>query len=169
MLKSFMVDGAYVAEELAKRYSAADTSAGSQVNAWFARAGQGIWRELARYYQVLQDSLAEADLSELEAVVLIEAMQGVAHSEASYRDLAYDVREALRWGQVTAPAELDVEALTTKLSGLSAGAAAAVLDAIDRFRALYNEPANRHRRIRELLVEVGLVRCSPRPCASIRP
>lgn len=152
-------------EELEKRYSAADAPAGRYVNAWFARAGQDIWRELARYYLVLQDSLAEVDLSELEAVVLIEAIQGVVHSEASYRDLGYDVREALRCGQVAAPPELDVEALAAKLSELSSGAAAAVLDAIDRFRALDREPANRDRRVRELLVEVGLVRCSPRACA----
>jgi hypothetical protein len=160
MLKSFIVDGANVADELERRYSAAETPARRMVNAWYARAGEDIWRDLSRYYTVLQDSLAELDLSELEAVVLIDALKGVVHSEATYRDLAFDVQEALRCGQFTAPPELDVEALAAKMSGLTAGAAAAVLDAIDRFRALSKEPENRDRRVQELLVEVGLVRWS---------
>lgn len=165
MLKSFMPDRFTVADELEKRYADAHAPAGSRVNAWYARAGEEIWNELARYYQVLSDSLAEVDLTELEAVLLIQATQGVMHAEFSYRDLADDIREALRWGQATAPAEVDVEALAAKLSGLSAGAAAAVLDAIDRFSALSEDPTNRDRDIRDLLAEVGLIRCAPRSAA----
>lgn len=135
-------------------------SLGPEIEARVAENGSGLafslgqvaQRDLGRYYAVLRDSLRDVDLTEGEASLLCDVLNGTLIEEASYRLLWAEIDDSLEDG-VAMKWEVDGPALVRKLRAFSPGALMAVADAVEAF---WRDP-NRLP-MPELLREVGLVR-----------
>lgn len=112
---------------------------------WVAR------RDLERYYAVLRYSLEEIDLTEAEALLVLEALQGSALDAISYRLLWKEVEDALSLHQLDRKWQVDGAALVARLRALSPGAAMAVADAAERASRAEGD-------LRAAVRAVGLVR-----------
>ena len=118
-----------------------------------ASASQLVDRDLDRYYQLLALALAQVRLSEGEAGLLIDALNGTFIDLQAAQALHYEIADALgdglaeKWG-------VDGPALVATIRGWSLLVRVAVCDAADRFwSGAYHVEDTRAR-----LIAVGLVR-----------
>lgn len=134
---------------------------GVRLDARIGSPGRVAVRDLDRYYTVLTAELARLDLSEPEAMLIIDSLNGSLLDTSSYRLLWAEIDDALddglaeKWG-------IDGFALVAKLRALSPAQAMAVIDAGERWWIIQSAadegegdvPAERDNRARV----VGLVR-----------
>ncbi len=92
-------------------------------------------RDLGRYYQLVQDELARITLSEAEASLVVDALNGTIMEPHTYRLLWAEVDDAVRLDGLDRKWGVDGDALVTKLRALSPGATMAVVDAAERYWA----------------------------------
>ncbi len=108
-------------------------------------------RDLERYYALLDHELARVELSEAEASLICDALNGTLMDPHSYRLLWAEVADAVRLDGLDAKWGVDGDALVERLRALSPGAMMAVVDAVERFWLSPNP-------LGENLRRVGLVR-----------
>jgi hypothetical protein len=92
-----------------------------------------IRRDLERYYAVLADSLREVNLTQAEASLVVDAMNGTLMEPHSYRLLWASVSEAIHDEGLDEKWDVDGPALVEKLRALSPGATLALVDACERY------------------------------------
>lgn len=126
--------------EIARR-SAAGVSLGSTVN-----------RDIARYYALLADELRSVPLSEGEAALICDALNGTLIEPTIVRLLWAEVDRAIQGDGLAEKWNVDGAALVSKLRGLTPGALFAVADGVERFWRQPDLP------LAENLRSVGLVR-----------
>ncbi len=110
-----------------------------------------VRRELERYYAVLRDELTRVRLTEGEASLIVDAMNGSITDHYSYNLLWANISDAISLDGLDAKWQVDGAALVEKLRSLTPGAAMAVSDACERFWQDPNPTG-------EALRRVGLVR-----------
>lgn len=115
-----------------------------------ASSGSIAARDLGRYYTLLARALRQVVLSEAEASLLCEAMNGVLHTENDVHLFWAGIDDAIRLDRLDAKWDVDGAALVDKLRDLGPCAAQAIVDAVERF---WRDP-NRE----DALRAVGLVR-----------
>ena len=86
-------------------------------------------RDLSRYYAVLRDSLSRVSLSEGEASLIVDSLNGTIMDETSYLHLWMEVDDA----ELFEKWNVGRSALIAKLKALSPGETLAVIDAAERF------------------------------------
>lgn len=126
--------------------------------------GRVAARDLDRYYALLAAELRRVDLSEPEAMLLIDALNGVLHDapESIPTMLWAGVDDAIRLDGIDAPWGVDGAALVAMLRALTPTQATAVVDAVERWWLIAGAaddaggdlPAEREMRLRA----VGLIR-----------
>lgn len=126
--------------------------------------GRVAARDLDRYYALLAAELRRVDLSESEAMLLIDALNGVLHDapESIPTMLWAGVDDAIRLDGLDATWGVDGAAVVAKLRALTPTQATAVVDAVERWWLIAGAadeagggiPAEREARLRV----VGLVR-----------
>lgn len=126
--------------------------------------GRVAARDLDRYYAVLAAGLRRVNLTEPEAMLVIDALNGVLHDapESIPTMLWAGVDDAIRLDGLDAKWGVDGAALVAKLRALTPTQASAVVDAVERWWIIAgaaddaggDEPAERELRLRL----VGLVR-----------
>jgi hypothetical protein len=112
-------------------------------------------RDLTRYYELLSYALLTVDMSEGEAGLIVDAMNGTIMEPISVaaQMLHYSIDDSLEDG-LAEKWEVDGPALVGKLQRMSLLQRAAVCDAVERFWANAYHVDN----IRARLVRVGLVK-----------
>lgn len=113
-------------------------------------SGSVASRDLGRYYALLDRALRQVVLSEGEASLLCDAMNGVLHTEKDAHLFWAGIDDAIRLDRLDAKWGVDGAALVDKLRDLGPCAAQAIVDAVERF---WRDP-NR----KDALRAVGLVR-----------
>lgn len=126
--------------------------------------GRVAVRDLDRYYATLAAELRRVDLSEAEAMLLIDSLNGTMHdtTESLPTMLWAGVADSIRLDGLAATWDVDGSALIATLQALSPIQAVAVVDAVERWWIIQaaadaaggDVPAEREGRIRV----VGLVR-----------
>lgn len=116
-----------------------------------ASASQVAQRDLGRYYDALALALASVEMTEGEAGLIVDALNGTIIDTAAVSGLHYEIADALpdlaeKW-------EVDGVALRAKARGWSYLQRLAICDAAERFWDANHVPNTRQR-----LVAVGLVR-----------
>ncbi len=119
------------------------------------KVGAVAQRDLGRYYELLNYALATVQLSQAEAMLIVDACNGTLFEPFSIgvQVLTYDVQDSLEDGYATKWG-VDGEALVKKLAGYSTIQRAAICDAIERFWGNTYHIENTAAR----LVRVGLVK-----------
>lgn len=115
-------------------------------------------RDLERYYQLLTDELQAVQLSEGEAGLIVDALNGTLLDAHSYRYLPAEIMDALNGTLLTDKWAVDGEALTGKLARLSRGQLLAVVDAAERYWQRAGQAAGQGEPLPEQLRAVGLLR-----------
>lgn len=94
-------------------------------------------RDLDRYYAVISAELAALELSESEAMLIVDALNGtIAEPAAAQRTMLWaGVADAIALDGLAEKWVVDGDALTTKLRGLSLAGSLAVIDAAERYWA----------------------------------
>jgi hypothetical protein len=113
-------------------------------------------RELERYYAVLADSLREVTLTQAEASLIVDAMNGTLSEAHTYSLLWANVADAIHYDGLAEKWGIDGPALVAKLRALSPGAAMAVVDAAERYFVLASRIGSED--LAETLRAVGLLR-----------
>lgn len=90
-------------------------------------------RDIERYYAILDQELATVDLTEAEALTIIDATTGWYVEPHTARLLWAEVEDAIRLGQLSADRDIDGDALITKLRALTPAQAMAIIDAVERW------------------------------------
>lgn len=114
-------------------------------------------RDRNRYYALLEDELERVELSEPEACLLVDALNGTAMDATSYRSLSLCVSDACRVEGLDAKWDVDRRELEAKLQSVTPGQAMAVVDAAERFWKRVSESSESDLSTPELLEEVGLL------------
>lgn len=110
-------------------------------------------RDLARYYAALGRELAAVELSEAEALLVCDALNGTWLDEGSVHLLWAEVDEAVQGDNLHIKWQIGDElALVRRLRGLTYTQSLAVWDAVERFWRTPDRDA------RETIRAVGLVR-----------
>jgi hypothetical protein len=118
-----------------------------------AEASATVRRIVARYLDLVERELDQIELSEPEALLVCDALNGLWITEAAaVRLLWAEVADAIAHDRLDAKWGVDGEALVAKLRRLTPGQRLALLDAVERFWQQPDRPAA------EVLREVGLVR-----------
>mgnify|MGYP005836664335 CR=1 FL=1 len=108
-------------------------------------------RDLERYYALLDAELARLELSEAEAGLVMDALNGTLFEPHGLGQLWAEVAVAIHYGDLGTKHGVDTAALIDKLRSLTPGQAAAMVDAAARFWQSPNPTG-------EALRRVGLVR-----------
>lgn len=137
---------------------------GLRLSAYLGSPGRVAARDLDRYYAILAAELRGVHLSEPEAMLLIDSLQGVLHElpESAPTMLWAGVDDSIRLDGLDAKWDVDGPALVATLRALSPAQAMAVIDAVERWWVIAGAaaagegdvPAERDQRARV----VGLVR-----------
>lgn len=109
-------------------------------------------RDLERYYALLGAELSTLDLSEAEAGLVADALNGILLEPHTMRLLWANVADAIRLQGLDRKWGVDGEALVEKLRALTPGQIWALADAAERFWVAPAAPTA------ERLRQVGLVR-----------
>jgi hypothetical protein len=118
-----------------------------------AEASATVRRIVARYLDLVECELDQIELSEPEAALVCDALNGLWMGEAAaVRLLWAEVADAIAHDRLDAKWGVDGEALVAKLRRLTPGQRLALLDSVERFWLQADRPAA------EVLREVGLVR-----------
>lgn len=89
-------------------------------------------RDLARYFRLLDRELARVNFAPSEWSLIASALVSNADEHLSGTDLVASVADAIRYEDAAERFGVDAELLLGKLAGLTPGAAAAVIDAVER-------------------------------------
>lgn len=114
-------------------------------------------RDRNRYYALLEDELERVELSEPEACLLVDALNGTAMDATSYRSLSLCVSDACHFDGLDAKWDVDRQELEARLRSLTPGQAMAVVDAVEQFWKRTSESSELDLLTPELLEEVGLL------------
>lgn len=109
-------------------------------------------RDLERYYSLLAAELAGIELSEAEASLVCDALNGTLFEPHTIRLLWAEVDDAIRHDGLAEKWGVDGPALVERLRSLTPGQAYALVDAVERFWLDASSPAS------ERLRTAGLVR-----------
>ncbi len=115
-------------------------------------------RDLERYYALLRDELAPLRdrLTEGEALLILDAMNGLMTEAHTYRLLWANVADAIRLDGLDRKWEVDGDRLVTLLQSISPGVTMALCDAVERAWNLVGQGDGRD--MREIVRAVGLVK-----------
>jgi hypothetical protein len=119
-------------------------------NATFSQVAQ---RDLERYYTLLDLALTQVQLSDGEASLIVDAMNGTLINLQAAQLLPAEIEDAIALDSLDRKWEVDGAALVAKLQGMSLLQRMAICDAVERFW-VEHEVEN----IRARLVQVGLLR-----------
>lgn len=112
-----------------------------------------IKRDLKRYYEGIADTLARLRLTEREALLICDALNGTWLQEGTAaRYLWAEVADAIELNRLDRKWDVDGQALVQKLRGLTLAQAWAVVDAVERFWEQKEEDAQ------AALIAAGLIR-----------
>lgn len=117
-------------------------------------AGYIAKRDLERYYAMLAATLQTVDLSEGEALVLCDCLNGILHESFSIGLLWAEVDEGIRFDGLGTKWAVDGPALIEKLRSLTLAQSYALIDAVERW---WRGPYRDEDRTQSLRA-VGLVR-----------
>ena len=106
-------------------------------------------RDLTRYYAILDDAIRRLELSEPEALLICDALNGIRLDETGWRFAWATISDACRDG-LADKWEVDGDNLVERIRSLTRAETLALVDAVERF---WREP---HRYECVLLREVGL-------------
>jgi hypothetical protein len=116
-----------------------------------AAASATLRRIVARYLDLVEDELTGIELTEAEAALVCDALNGLWMGEAAaVRLLWAEVADAIAHDALDAKWGVEGEALVSKLRRLTPGQRLALLDAVERFWQQPDRPAA------DVLREVGL-------------
>lgn len=131
-----------------------------------ARGGSGgdvARRDLTRYYTVLNAELARSNLTDREAMFLVDLLNGTLIDETSYRFLFHEAEDAIQLDGLDGKWEIDGEQLVEKLKQASPATLMAIVDAVERFWTLVSDTRTAEGAGQDnldLLRKVGLIRTS---------
>lgn len=112
--------------------------------------GQVAGRDLERYYNLLRRELATVELTEREALLLCDALNGTLLEPTTFSLLWAEVADAIQSDNLHIKWKIvDEEAFVRRLRGWTPGQTTAVIDAVERFWRAPNES--------DRLQSVGLV------------
>lgn len=118
-----------------------------------------LHREIDRYYTALAAELRTVSLTEDEAMLICDALNGTLTEPATMaRHLDADIEDAIRMDGLAEKWKVDGEWLITKLAALSFTASLACIDVVE---CAWNLCANGDADMRENVRKVGLVRSTP--------
>ncbi len=90
-------------------------------------------RDLGRYYTLLAASLRRVVLSEAEASLIVDALNGTAFLPEMVPPLAIEIGDAIQIDHLDTKWEIDGAALLAKIRTWSPSESMAVVDAVERF------------------------------------
>lgn len=117
-------------------------------------AGAIAARDLARYYAILAHELARLPLSEAEASLIVDALNGTLIEPHTAGLIWASVDDAIRGDGLDRKWAVDGPALVSKLRDLPLAASLALADAVERFWAQAGEG---EQAMLDRLVAVGLI------------
>lgn len=126
-----------------------------EVSARLGRLGvtEVMKRDLKRYYEGVADTLARLHLTEPEASLICDALNGTWLQESvAARHLWAEVEDAIQLNRLDRKWSVEGPSLVERLRGLTLAQAWAVVDAVERFWATSDLPT------REALRAAGLIR-----------
>lgn len=109
-------------------------------------------RDLERYYNLLKYSLREVNLTEQEAMLVCDALNGVFFDDFSIRLMHASVEDAIMHDRLDAKWNVDGEALIAKFRSYSIGALYSIADAVEQWWDMSNPELSNS----EKLLKVGL-------------
>lgn len=118
--------------------------------------------DLQYYYEALRRELAAIHLEEAEALLLVDALNGVIHEPHTVPEMADGVADAIRLDGLGSKWGVKDDTLLDKLNALTYTQLLALIDAAQRWWLLQDGNGNRT----EALRAVGLLR---RPVGSLEP
>lgn len=111
-------------------------------------------RDMARYYNILKYALREVALTEQEAMLVCDALNGVFFDDFSIRLMRASVEDAIIHDRLDEKWGVDGEALIVKLRSYSIGALYSVADAVEQWWSMSNPELSNY----EKLLKVGLLK-----------
>ena len=104
-----------------------------QLDARGSARGITASRDLGRYYHALREELRAVELSESEAMLIIDACNGTLFEPHTIRLLWAQIDDAIVIDKLAGKWEIDGPALVAKLRALSYTQSLAVVDAAERY------------------------------------
>jgi hypothetical protein len=111
-------------------------------------------RDLERYYNLLKYALREVSLTEQEAMLVCDALNGVFFDDFSIRLMHASVEDALKFDGLAEKWEVDRDKLIGKLRSYSTGALYSIADAVEQWWNLNDESFSNTQK----LEAVGLIK-----------
>ena len=105
----------------------------NRVNNDFSSIHQIANRDLSRYYNIIKYALREVELSEKEAMAVIDSTNGTMLDNFSIRLMFANVEDSIDYDSLAEKWGIDGEALVLKLKNASVGYLHALADAIERY------------------------------------
>jgi len=105
----------------------------NRVNNDYGSIHQIANRDLSRYYNILKYAIREVELSEKEAMAIIDSTNGTMLENVGIRMMYANIEDGIKFDGLAEKWEIDGEALVNKLKNASIGYLHALADAIERY------------------------------------